>query len=98
MEALKLEVTVPKSRKLTLHLPETVSPGDVEVLILHGEQRGKAKNSKRVSASKHEINLQGLGINKEQAAELRAKLSSFSDWDDPEMDVYNTYDAAKAKL
>jgi hypothetical protein len=98
MEALRLEVTVPKSRKLTLQLPETVSPGDVEVLILHGEQREKAKNSKRASASNHEINLKDLGMNEQQTAELRAKLSSFSDWDDAKMDVYDSYDTAKAKL
>jgi hypothetical protein len=94
MEALKLAVTVPKSRKLTLQLPESVHPGDVEILILHR----KGKNSEKVSTVSGEFNLQDLDINPQRAAELREKLSSFSDWDDPKMDVYNAYDTAKAKL
>jgi hypothetical protein len=98
MEAIKLEVTVPKNRKLTLHLPESVRPGDVEVLILHGEHYEKTKNSKRLSASDHEINLKDLGMSEQQASELRAKLNGFKDWDEPEMDVYDSYDTAKAKL
>jgi hypothetical protein len=98
MEAIKLEVTVPKNRKVTLHLPESVRPGDIEVLILHGEQVGKAKNSKRAAPSTHEINLKDLGLSEQQASELIAKLSTFSDWDEKEMDIYDTYDVAKAKL
>jgi hypothetical protein len=44
-----------------------------------------------------EVNLQTHGINQAQAAELRASLASFApDWDMPEMDVYNNYDAAKS--
>jgi hypothetical protein len=39
------------------------------------------------------------GITEEQAAELRARLAPFSeDWDDPAMDAYDNYDAAKARL
>lgn len=45
-----------------------------------------------------DIDLRAQGINQEQAAELRAALSTFEDWDKPEMDIYNDYDAAKAKL
>jgi uncharacterized protein YjbK len=98
MEAIKLEVTVPKNRKLTLQLPEGVSPGNVEVLILHGEHSQKTIKSKRIQKSSKEISLQALGIDEQQATELRAKLSTFSDWDEKEMDIYDTYDAAKAKL
>jgi uncharacterized protein (DUF433 family) len=43
-----------------------------------------------------EINLRELGIDAAQAAELRARLASFvEDWDSPEMDVYDRYDAVK---
>jgi hypothetical protein len=98
MEALKLEVTVPKNRKLTLQLPENIHPGNVEVLILHDKHSQKTKPSKKVQKSSKEISLQTLGISEQQATELRAKLSAFSDWDDAEMDVYNSYDAAKSKL
>ncbi len=37
-----------------------------------------------------EIDLQAHGINREQAAELRARLSTFAeDWERPEMDIYD---------
>jgi hypothetical protein len=45
------------------------------------------------------VDLRSRGINKTQAAELRVRLSSFAeDWDSPEMDLYDNYDAAKANL
>lgn len=45
------------------------------------------------------INLEALGIDRTQAAELRARLISFAeDWERPEIDVYDCYDAAKALL
>jgi|GEM_PF-429778 len=41
------------------------------------------------------INLQDRNIDQEQAADLRASLATFAeDWDSPEMDNYNNYDAA----
>jgi len=47
----------------------------------------------------HPIDLQARGINKTQSAELRAQLGTFAEeWDSPEMEPYNNYDAAKAKL
>lgn len=49
--------------------------------------------------SSNTINLQDRGINKAQAADLRARLSTFAkDWESPEMDIYNNYDEEKAKL
>lgn len=43
------------------------------------------------------ISLQANGIDRAQAAELRASLATFAlDWDAPEMDVYNNYNAAKS--
>ena len=45
------------------------------------------------------IDLQTRGIDKAQAADLRARLKTFAeDWESPEMDIYDDYDAAKAKL
>ena len=46
----------------------------------------------------NEIDLAAHGISPTQAAELRAKFSTFEDWNDPAMDIYNDYDAAKANL
>ena len=44
------------------------------------------------------IDLRTRGINEAQTAELRSRLASFAEeWDSPEMDVYDDYDAAKAK-
>ena len=45
------------------------------------------------------IDLQGRGIDQRRADDLRARLASFvEDWDSPEMDVYDDYDNAKARL
>ena len=45
------------------------------------------------------IDLAARGLDTEQAAELRARLVAFAeDWDSPEMDVYDDYDSAKARL
>lgn len=45
-----------------------------------------------------DIDLRAQGINQSQAAELRAALAVFEDWNESEMDVYNDYDAAKSNL
>ena len=45
------------------------------------------------------IDLQERGIDEAQAADIRARLASFAeDWESPEMNVYDNYDDAKAKL
>jgi len=45
------------------------------------------------------IDLRARGIDEVQAADLRARLRTFAeDWESPEMDAYDDYDAAKAKL
>ena len=45
------------------------------------------------------IDLRSRGIDAAQAAEIRAKFATFAeDWDDPEMDIYDNYDAAKSAL
>ena len=45
-----------------------------------------------------DVELKTLGIDESAAAELRAKFAAFEDWNDPEMDVYNDYDNARAGL
>jgi hypothetical protein len=43
--------------------------------------------------------LEERGIGPEAAAELRARLVTFADeWDSPEMDIYDYYDAARSAL
>ena len=45
------------------------------------------------------IDLRVRGIDEAHAADLRARLATFTeDWDSPEMDIYDEYDAAKARL
>lgn len=44
------------------------------------------------------VDLQALDIDQAQAARLRASFAAFEDWDDPEMDIYNDYDASKSSL
>jgi hypothetical protein len=45
------------------------------------------------------IDLRTRGIDEAQAADLRARLATFAeDWNSPEMDIYDNYDAAKASL
>lgn len=45
------------------------------------------------------IDLRARGINVAQATDLRARLAAFAeDWDSPEMEIYDNYDAAKANL
>ena len=46
-----------------------------------------------------DLDLQEQGIDRAAAAVLRAGLATFAeDWDRPEMDIYDNYDAAKSKL
>ncbi len=45
------------------------------------------------------IDLRERGIDEAQAADLRARFSTFAeDWESPEMSVYDNYDEEKAKL
>ena len=45
------------------------------------------------------IDLRERGIDEGIAADLRARLSTCAeDWDSPEMDIYNDYDASKSSL
>lgn len=45
-----------------------------------------------------DIDLPSLGIDRRQAAVLRASLSAFAgDWDSPEMSIYDQYDAHQSE-
>ncbi len=45
------------------------------------------------------IDLRARGIDEKQAADSRARLESFAeDWESPEMNIYDDYDAAKSEL
>ena len=45
------------------------------------------------------VNLGEQGIGPNAAAELRARLAAFAEeWESPEMDIYDDYDAALARL
>lgn len=63
---------------------------------------GDVRNETRVIVTFLEtgaIDLRERGIDEAQAAELRAQLGTFAEeWNSPEMDLYNHYDVAKAKL
>lgn len=51
------------------------------------ESRSKAKPS---AQTRLRLTIRDLGWTREQAMQVRAKLSSFApDWDDPGMDIYN---------
>jgi hypothetical protein len=47
----------------------------------------------------HSLDLRTHGIDEVHAADLRARLRTFAEeWESQEMDIYDDYDAAKAKL
>ena len=44
------------------------------------------------------VDLKSLGISREQAADLRERLSAFSEeWESPEMSIYDDYDASHSR-
>ena len=49
--------------------------------------------------SSDSVDLQERGIDRAQAASLRAQLATFAeDWESPEMNVYDNYDETKSAL
>lgn len=47
----------------------------------------------------HLVDLRERNIDETHAAELRARLATFAeDWDDPAMNIYDDYEAAKSGL
>jgi hypothetical protein len=76
-----------------------LSPDDLVKLIKEVAEVLEQKQKLMSVASDTEgIDLQALGIDQAQAAELRASFATFEDWNNPEMDIYNDYDAAKSAL
>ncbi len=58
---------------------------------------GQTIDYRRSDPPSHSIDLQGCGIDKVQAANLRERLATFAeDWESPEMSIYDNYDAAKS--
>jgi len=44
------------------------------------------------------VDLRSRGVDEEQARELRGRLASFAgEWESPEMDAYDDYDAARSR-
>ncbi len=66
---------------------ETVCSGNVELLECGG-------------AAQYDVApYREIGIDEAQAAELQAQLGTFAEeWNSPEMDLYDNYDAVKAQL
>ncbi len=62
------------------------------------EQVGNGTRVIVIFPSEGTINLRDYGIDEEQAADLRSRLKTFEDWNDPDMDIYDNYDAVKANL
>ncbi len=65
------------------------------------EPRGIGENTPVVVTflSPGKVDLGQEGISLEQASDLRTRLAQFAeDWDRPEMDLYDDYDAAKSSL
>ena len=66
------------------------------------EQPADIDNNTRVIVTflgHDQIDLRARGIDAQQAADLHAQLAPFADeWNSPEMDVYDDYDTAKARL
>ena len=63
------------------------------------EQPTNVQNDTRVIVTflqRGQVDLRTRGIDAQQAADLRAQLAPFADeWNSPDMDVYDDYDAAK---
>ena len=86
-----------------------LAPDTKECLRRRAEQEGQAAKivarellvqAIRDDVQSHQGTLsQGYGINPKQAAEIRVSFASFAkEWNQPEIDVYDDYDAAKARL
>ena len=72
--------------------------GKIELAELPGDVRDETRVVVTFLDSGH-VDLRACGIDEAHAAELRARLATFAeDWDSPEIDLYDHYDAAKAGL
>lgn len=70
--------------------------GKVELL----ERPGSASDGAQVIVTfldSEYVDLRFVGIDEEQAAELRGRFAAIADdWESPEMDIYDHYDAVRA--
>lgn len=79
-------------------IPGVYRQGKVELME---EPRGVGEDTPLIVTflSSGGIDLQKEGISAKQASDLRSRLAQFADdWDRPEMDLYDDYDAAKSRL
>jgi hypothetical protein len=80
MKTLKLNTEISDDGKIRLEVPCGLPPGPAEVVVIIQSN----------SASGPRVDLKDRGIGREQAADLRGRLSAFSeDWVRPEMDLYD---------
>ncbi len=54
-----------------------------------GEEPARSSSGNNGEGEKKQHDLREHGISREQAADLRARLSTFEDWNDPAMDIYD---------
>ena len=89
MQAYRVETTVSQDGVLTLENLPFHAGETIEVIIL----------AQPTATRPSSIPLEARGIDEAQAADLRARLSTFADeWESPEMDIYDDYEAAHARL
>jgi len=85
--------------ELIVNQVKVLPPADVVLLLKRvAEMLEQKQKSGEAQLGENGIDLQALGINQTQAAELRASFATFEDWDDPVMDIYNDYETAKSAL
>jgi hypothetical protein len=72
--------------------------GKIELTEFPGEVRDETRVIVTFLETNY-VDLRERGIDEAQAIELRAQLGTFAEeWNSPDMDLYDNYDAAKAKL
>ena len=72
--------------------------GKIELTELPGEVRDETRVIVTFMETNY-VDLRERGIDEAQATELRAQLGTFAEeWNSPDMDLYDNYDAAKTKL
>jgi hypothetical protein len=72
--------------------------GKIELTELPRDVRDQTRVIVTFLETSH-IDLRARGLDEARAAELRAQLATFAEeWDSPDMDLYDNYDAAKAGL
>lgn len=76
MKTLTVRTTIGADRQLTIPLPDDVSPGPAEVVVIVHPLQGE--------------DLRSRGWTAVEAAETRARLKSFeADWEAPGMEAYD---------